>query len=278
MNMKPFCFAGEKIIESNQASLHPLDIGLIRGYAIFDFFRTVGRHPLFLDEYLKRFTDSATKAGLPLEYTAKELKEIIHSLIEKNEHEDGGVRMILTGGMSANHFLPARGQVFIFCEALQLPGEEKYQNGVKLLSTNYVRPLAAIKTTNYTLPCYLSLDWKAQGAEDVVYHYEGRVSESSRSNIFMVKNGLIYTPQRDILRGITRDKVIRLAEDVSFTDISLEDLMEADEVFISSTTKRILPITQIDEVRIGKGKPGPVTRNLMQSFLNLEMETASTTS
>ncbi len=275
MNMKPFCFAGDKIIESNQASVHPLDIGLIRGYAIFDFFRTVGRHPLFLEEYLKRFTDSAAKAGLPLDYSMQELKEIIYALIEKNEHEDGGVRMILTGGLSDNHFLPARGQVFIFCEALHLPGEKKYQKGVKLLSTSYVRPLPAIKTTNYTLPCYLSLDWKAQGAEDVVYHYEGRVSESSRSNIFMVKHGLLYTPQRDILWGITRDKVIRLAKDVSFTDFSLEDLMVADEVFISSTTKRILPVTQIDQVRIGDGMPGPLTRNLMQSFLALEIETST---
>ncbi|WP_375582980.1 aminotransferase class IV [Cyclobacterium xiamenense] len=274
--MKPFCFAADRIIDSQEASLHPLDIGLIRGYAIFDFFRTVGRHPLFLEAYLNRFTTSAKKAGLALDYTQSELREIITELIEKNAHSDGGIRMILTGGLSANHFLPAKGQLFIFCEPLQLPAEEKYRNGVKLLSVDYVRPLAAIKTTNYTYPCWLSLDWSKQQAEDVVYHHAGRVSESSRSNIFMVRQGQLYTPNRDILWGITRDKVIQLAGEVSFADFGLEELFHAEEVFISSTTKRILPITQIDEVRIGTGKPGPVTKKLMADFLRMEQETAAT--
>ncbi|SEJ49575.1 branched-chain amino acid aminotransferase [Cyclobacterium xiamenense] len=274
--MKPFCFSTDQIIDSQQARVHPLDIGLIRGYAIFDFFRTVGRHPLFLEAYLNRFTESARKAGLALDYSPLELKEIIYELIEKNAHADGGIRIVLTGGLSPNHFLPAKGQLFIFCESLQLPAEEKYRNGVKLVSVDYVRPLAAIKTTNYTYPCWLSLDWKAQQAEDVVYHHEGRVSESSRSNIFMVKHGQLYTPNRDILWGITRNKVIELAGDVSFADFGLDELLQADEVFISSTTKRILPITQIDQVRIGTGKPGPVTRKLMADFLAMELEIAAT--
>ncbi|MFO7822366.1 MAG: aminotransferase class IV [Cyclobacterium sp.] len=272
--MKPYCFANDTITDSKEASLHPLDIGLIRGYAIFDFFRTVGTHPLFLEDYLKRFTLSAEKAGLPLDYSRDELRDIIYQLIEKNDHKDGGIRMVLTGGISANHFLPARGQLFIFCEPLMLPSQEKYKNGVKLLSVDYVRPLPAIKTTNYTYPCWLSLDWKSQGAEDVVYHHDGRVSESSRSNIFLVKQGQIYTPQRDILWGITRKKVMELAGNISLSDFSLEDLLNADEVFISSTTKRILPITRIDEVQVGHGKPGPHTRKLMTDFLTMEIENA----
>ncbi|SHN15093.1 branched-chain amino acid aminotransferase [Cyclobacterium lianum] len=272
--MKPYCFAENKITNSNEASIHPLDIGLIRGYAIFDFFRTVGRHPLFLEEYLERFTQSAEKAGLPLDYSLQELRDIVYTLIEKNDHQDGGVRMVLTGGLSDNHFLPARGKLFIFCEPLMLPSREKYEKGVKLLSVEYVRPLPAIKTTNYTYPCWLSLDWKAQGAEDVVYHYKDRVSESSRSNIFLVKHGQIYTPQRDILWGITRNKVMKLAGGVGLSDFNLDDLMGADEIFISSTTKRILPITDIDNVQIGNGHPGPVTKELMAAFLDMEKESA----
>ncbi|MBD3629393.1 aminotransferase class IV [Cyclobacterium sp.] len=272
--MKPYCFAENKIIASEKASVHPLDIGLIRGYAIFDFFRTVGHHPLFLEDYLKRFTLSANKAGLPLAYSIQELRDIIYRLIEKNNHQDGGIRMVLTGGISPNHFLPAQGKLFIFCEPLMLPSQEKYAKGVKLLSVDYVRPLPAIKTTNYTYPCWLSLDWKAQGAEDVVYHHNGRVSESSRSNIFLVKHGQIYTPQRDILWGITRKKVMELAAQTSLSDFSLEDLLDADEVFISSTTKRILPITQIDTVKIGDGLPGAFTKKLMTDFLNMETEHA----
>ncbi|MEX0884428.1 MAG: aminotransferase class IV [Cyclobacteriaceae bacterium] len=272
--MKPYCFAQSEIKLSKEAAVHPLDIGLIRGYAIFDFFRTVGYHPLFLESYLERFVGSAEKAGLPLDFDAMGLKEIIFKLIEKNDHFDAGIRMVLTGGISPNYFLPAKGDLFIFCEPLLLPSKEKYAKGVKLISVEYVRPMAEIKTTNYTFPCWLSQDWKGQQAEDVVYHQQGRVSESSRSNIFLVKNGNIYTPKRDILKGITRDKVLKIAGNVDITDFGMDDLLSADEVFISSTTKRILPITIIDNTRIGSGKPGNITQELMDSFKKMEMEEA----
>lgn len=270
--MKPFCFSRSEIIDSHQAQIHPLDIGLIRGYGIFDFLRTVSHHPLFLPEYLDRFISSAEKAGLPLGYDKNDLEQIIFQLIEKNDHSNGGIRMILTGGLSPNHFRPAKGDLFIFCEPLQMPDRIKYEKGVKLLSIDYVRPLASIKTTNYTYPCYLSQEWQAQKVEDVVYHHQGIVSESSRSNIFMVKEGKIKTPASHILMGITREKILRLAKEITIEDFSPEELLQADEVFISSTTKRILPITRIDDYTIGEGNPGDTTKRLMKAFHELEKE------
>jgi branched-chain amino acid aminotransferase len=268
--MKPFCFAKDEIIASEFASIHPLDIGLIRGYAIFDFFRTVGSNPLFLEDYLARFTHSAKSAHLPLSYSIEELADIIHELIDKNELNNGGVRMVLSGGISENFFTPASGQLFIFCEPLKLPAEEKYAEGVKLLPVEYVRPIPKIKTTNYTLPCFLSVDWPSQGAEDVIYHHQGLVSESSRSNVFMVKDGIISTPATHILEGITRKKVMELNTKVIVRDIRLEEMLSADEVFITSTTKRILPITKIGNQTIGTGKPGNQTVALMTAFEKME--------
>jgi branched-chain amino acid aminotransferase len=268
--MKPFCFAKNEIIDSKIASCHPLDIGLIRGYAIFDFFRTVGPTPLFLDDYLIRFTSSAKSAHLAISYSKKDLAQIIHELISKNDLFSGGIRMILTGGVSDNYFTPATGDLFIFCEALHLPGKEKYVEGVKLLPVEYVRPIPKIKTTNYTLPCYLSVDWPSQGAEDVIYHYQGLVSESSRSNVFMVKDGVISTPATNILEGITRKKVMELVPHVQVRDIRFDELLAADEVFITSTTKRVLPITTIGVQVIGNGKPGDHTKTLMAAFEKLE--------
>src|SRR5690606_25857541 len=191
---KPFCFSVDQVVETSTASLHPLDIGLIRGYAIFDFFRTVNYQPLFLNAYLDRFIASADSMHLPLSQTRKELESIVFTLIEKNELQQGGIRMVLTGGVSDSHFSPTKGSLFIFCEELQMPSPDKYEQGVKLLSEEYVRPLSAIKATNYTLPVWLSARWKEQAAEDVIYHFAGIVSESSRSNIFMVKNGEVATP------------------------------------------------------------------------------------
>jgi branched-chain amino acid aminotransferase len=273
--MKPFCFADGKIVPTETATLHPMDLGLIRGYGIFDFFRTVGHSPLFLEDYLDRFISSAEKTFLPMDYSRAELREIIAELIAKNELESGGLRMVLSGGISENHFSPAEGKLFIFGEALSLPSEEKYQDGIKLLTLEYVRPIADIKTTNYTLPVWHSVNWKRLGAEDVLYHWNGWVSESSRSNFFIVKNGVLHTPDQHILHGITRKHILDLVKNVVIRAISLEEVWEADEAFISSTTKILLPVTQVDERKIGNGKPGPMTMDILERFRVLEKETVA---
>ncbi|EON76122.1 Branched-chain amino acid aminotransferase [Lunatimonas lonarensis] len=264
-------------MDSQRASLHPLDIGLIRGYAIFDFFRTVRGSALFLEDYLTRFINSARKARLPLSYDRDSLRKIIEELIQKNSLEEGGIRMVLSGGISENFFTPSKGPLFIFCESLKLPGAEKYQQGVQLASVDYVRPIAEIKTTNYTLPCLLSTEWAANGIEDVLYHHQGIVSESSRSNVFIVKKGVISTPGKHILKGITRQKVMDLAPYVLVRDITLDEVMQADELFMTSTTKRILPITSVDQTIIGRGVPGPVTQDLLRKFERFEASTVAAT-
>lgn len=269
---KSFCFSNDQIVSSHLATLHPLDIGLIRGYAIFDFFRVENSRPLFLEAYLQRFIGSAQSSHLPLGYDMEGLKTIIYDLIKKNAVEQGGIRMLLTGGISENNFSPTKGKLFVFCEDLKMPSPEKYETGVKLISEEFVRPLPSIKTTNYTLPVWLSARWKEQAAEDVVYHFGDAVSESSRSNIFMVKKGQLVTPKRNILMGITRKNVMALAGQVQERDISLTELLNADEVFITSTTKRILPVTQIDGTLIKAGRPGSVTRELMEKLLLLEQK------
>ncbi len=273
--MKPFCFADGKIIPSEMATIHPMDLGLTRGYGIFDFFRTVNYQPLFLEHYLDRFIASAEKTYLPLPYSREELRASITALIDKNDLQNGGLRMVLSGGISENHFSPAQGKLFIFAESLDFPAKEKYEQGIKLLTVEYVRPIADIKTTNYTLPVWHSVNWKKLGAEDVLYHWNGWVSESSRSNFFMVKDGILHTPDQHILMGITRKHILQVAGQVVIRPISLEEVWEADEAFISSTTKVLLPVTQLDERIIGTGKPGQVTMNILEKFRELEKETVA---
>ncbi len=272
--MKPFCFADGEIIPTETASIHPMDLAFIRGYGIFDFFRTVNYQPLFLEDYLNRFIASAEKTFLPLPYSREELRSIIKELIQKNDLEFGGIRMLLSGGVSDNHFSPASGKLFIFAESLLFPSEEKYQNGVKLLSLEHVRPISDIKTTNYAYPVWHSNIWKKAGAEDVLYHLNGFISESSRSNFFIVKDGVISTPDKHVLMGITRKHVMEIAGNVQIKPISLQEVLNADEAFITSTTKVLLPITQLDEHAIGNGKPGEISLGILEKFRNLEKELA----
>ncbi len=100
------------------------------------------------------------------------------------------------------------------------------------------------------------------------------VSESSRSNFFIVKNGIISTPDSHILMGITRKKILELDGHVQIRPVSFEETLEADEAFISSTTKILLPVIKIDEHKIGTGKPGPVTLAMLAKFKKLEKESS----
>ncbi|MCL6259495.1 aminotransferase class IV [Aquiflexum sp. TKW24L] len=268
--MKQFCFSNDHIIESKKASIHPMDIGLIRGYGIFDFFRTSGYRPLFLSDYLDRFVRSADKTHLQLDFSKEELAQIIHDLIQKNDLEQGGVRMLLSGGISDNHFSPTDGSLFIFCEDLDFPAPHKYENGVKLLSADHVRAIADVKTTNYAFPVWHSVNWKKEGAEDVIYHHNGFISESSRSNIFVLKDGRIATPDQNILHGITRMRVLELEPGIEIRPISFEEVLDADELFMTATTKKILPVTMIDDKKIGSGIPGSRTIQLMSAFAAME--------
>ena len=125
-------------------------------------------------------------------------------MIGQIDLKEGGLRMVLSGGVSENHFSPAKGTLFIFAESLIFPSQEKYEQGIKLLSVEYVRSIAEIKTTNYAFPVWHSVKWKAAGAEDVIYNQNGEISESSRSNIFIVKDGKVSNPYKQVLQWNTR--------------------------------------------------------------------------
>jgi branched-chain amino acid aminotransferase len=144
--------------------------------------------------------------------------------------------------------------------------------GIKLLSVEYVRSIAEIKTTNYAYPVWHSVQWKEAGAEDVIYHMNGEISESSRSNIFIIKDGQVSTPNKHVLHGITRKHVMDIVGEVAIRPINFEEMLEADEVFITSTTKVLLPVNQVDNRVIGNGKVGKRTLDILEKFKALEKE------
>ncbi|EIM76692.1 class IV aminotransferase [Nitritalea halalkaliphila LW7] len=112
--MKPYCFALDRIAPVEEARIHASDIAVIRGYGIFDFLRTQEYCPLFLSDYLDRFIASAQHTRLPLAYTKDELRDIIYTLIAKNDLREGGIRLVLTGGRSENHFAPGQSSALYF--------------------------------------------------------------------------------------------------------------------------------------------------------------------
>ncbi len=255
---------------ASEACIGVMDIGFLRGYGIFDYFLFKEGKPLFFDDYLSRFINSSKKLYLDLPVSRKELKKRIINLIEVNEQEEGSIRLVLTGGYSENGFLPGSPNLLILQHPVFKRDKEWYEKGIKLMLCNFERQFPEVKATNYVPAIQAIPVLNEKGANDVLY-YKGRwVSESARSNFFIVdKNETIITPARGILKGITRGQIITIARKhfkVEERDLHLEELKTAREAFISNTSMGVMPVVQIDHMQVGNGHPGSVTMELLSLF------------
>lgn len=263
-------------LPEKEASLGITDLSIRRGFGIFDFFRSVGFNPLFIDDHISRFYASSEKINLKIPVPQDEIKRICKKLIFENKIEDSGIRIILTGGYSANGYTPAEPNLIITNEPVKVVSEDVRSKGVKVISHDYQREYPDVKTINYFTGIMKQKEAEAKGAFDILYHDRGALRELTRSNIFIVdENNNLLTPANKILKGITRKNVIQLAKkdfNVEEKDLSMNDLFSAKEVFLTGTTKKILPIIQLDDQIISDGKPGIVSLKLIEEFNTLEAE------
>jgi D-alanine transaminase/branched-chain amino acid aminotransferase len=268
-------YFNNKFIEAEKAVLPISDLSIQRGYGVFDFFRTVNYHPLFIDDHLDRFFNSAAGLYLVPPHSKEEIKAIIFQLINKNRLPDCGIKLLLTGGCSTDSYTVNNSSNF-FITQQQIPPfrQEIFDAGVKVITQEHQRELPYIKSINYLMGVWLQQKVKEHQAFDVLYNKQGIVSELPRANVFIVTyDNKIVTPSTNILHGITRKKVLKLAATnykVEEREVNMMDIKNAAEVFMTSTTKRILPINQVDEMIIGEGKAGPITTLLYYSFLQME--------
>ena len=267
-------FLNNEFIEEEKATLQVSDLSIQRGYAAFDFFRTKNYIPLFLDDYLDRFFNSISLLHLQAMHTREQLKAIIYELIQKNKLAESGIRMTLTGGYSPDSYELAQPNLIVTQQKIQLTAPEKFMAGLKIITHEYQRDLPEAKSINYLVGVWLQQKVKERNAADVLYHQQGFVSELPRSNIFIVTHDKkIITPSVNILHGITRLKVLELAAGkykVETRTLYIDEIKEAAEVFMTSTTKRLLPVSQVDDTVIGNGKAGSITTLLNQDFVKME--------
>lgn len=269
-------FVNNEFIEEDKATLQVSDLSIQRGYAAFDFFRTKNHIPLFLDDYLDRFFNSISLMHLQPTYTREQLKGIIRELMQKNQLSESGIRMTLTGGYSPDSYEPVQPNLIITEQKIQLITPGKFITGLKVITHEYLRDLPEAKSINYLMGVWLQRKVKEQKAADVLYHQKGIVSEFPRSNVFIVtQDKKIVTPAENILKGITRMKVLKIAAKrftVETRELHVDEIKNAAEAFMTSTTKRLLPITQVDDIIIGNGKAGFITTSLNEDFIKMEDE------
>lgn len=267
-------FVNDRFIEESKAALGITDLSIQRGYGIFDFFRTANFIPLFLDHHLDKFFKSAAALYLEPLHSREELKKIINEMIGLNKTADSGFKMILTGGYSSDGYQLASPNFIIIQTPVQMPGEEIFEKGIKIILHNYMREFPEVKSINYLTGVYLQEKIKQHNADEVLYCKDGRILEFPRSNVFAItKEGLVITPAEDVLPGVTRMKVLELARKkftVEERPVTINELFNAAEVFLTGTTKRILPVLSIEDRIVGNNKPGAITISLYKDFLKME--------
>jgi len=265
-------FVNDQLVDSTDARVSVYDLGLNRGYAVFDYFRIVGGRFRFLEDHLQRFVQSIQLSRMSCVYTIDQIRKKIVDLKEINEIVNGYVRITMTAGESADFANPSSHSNLIVVVGKSIIPESNAPNaGVNLISKKYQRPVPEIKTTNYFFAQMHKSEMLEANAVDILY-YDRCITETSRANIFFIKNNILFTPKSNILEGITRKKVLSMYGDTRIEDISMHQLPEFDEAFICSSTREITPILKIDDITIGSGYAGTKTKEVIQRFKAISMQ------
>lgn len=268
--MSDFCYLNGKILPFEKAGVNLDDLGILRGYGAFEALKTVNKKIFLFDEHFERLQKSAKYLGIKLSVTKTEIKEIIYKLIEKNKIKNAGIRIILTGGRSADfmHFNSSLPTFYILISELKPLKQKIYLNGIKLITLEYFRQIPEFKTTSYLKAIKeINNRQKKENFFEILYTNKGNVLECATSNFFIFQGNKLITAKDGILHGTMRNLVISMAKSefsVQERSIKIKDLNFATESFVTATNKNIVPVVKIDDKKIGSGKPGKNTKKLME--------------
>lgn len=260
-----YVFINDHFVRQEEAALPVSDLSIQRGYGLFDYLKVVEGVPLYLEEHLDRLYYSAAQMRLPVLQSREELKDIIRELMQRNLLPHSGIRITLTGGASPDGYSLAVPNLVLSQSPLTLPPAEAVEKGIRLMTYDHQRQLPHIKTTDYLMAIWLQPLIKERGADDVLYCPQGLVGECPRANVFAVLDGVLVTPSERILKGVIRSQVLQLAKDILSVEervVTLAELKAAEEVFITSTTKQVLPVRQVDDSVLFTERPGKITMEL----------------
>lgn len=270
------------LMDPSEATISVFDRGFLYGDSIYEVTLTYDKKPSFMDEHLDRLEHSANSLMMKLQFSRERIKEEIQKCIDAVDSKRLYIRLIITRGCGAIGLDPnlADEQNFIIlCKDLPNYPVEWYENGVDLVVADVRRnPKKAIdpsiKSGNYLNNVMAMAQAQQKGAYDaVMLNFHGQVTEATTSNIWLVKNKVLMTPPitSGLLGGITRKALLSIAEEqnMAFEEVNftVAELKAADEVFLSSSTKELVPVAKIDGSPIGTGKPGEMTKKLHQLYL-----------
>lgn len=274
MDNNAWWYIDEHWVHPNEATLSINDVATLRGYSVFEGLRTYARRPFHLNEHLERLYHSADLIGLDVPYTRNFITGIVQEIIERNPYKHAAIRILVTGGESEDGILPSgRAVLVVLITPLAERDRERFARGCKLITCRLQRILPQAKTTNYIAAIRALKEAAQRDATDALFvNEQNHVLEGTRSNFFVFRGDTLITPRTDVLIGVTRNIVLELARGrfaIEERPILLDELPEVDEAFITSSSKEIMPVIQIDDVIIGHGRPGPRAYELEQRFIEM---------
>lgn len=274
MDTNALWYVGGHWVHPHEATISINDTAVLRGYSAFEALRTYNRQPFHLQEHLDRLYNSARHIDLAIPWLPEFIADIIRETIARNAYKHAAIRLLVTGGESEDTILPSEKPVLaVMITPLQERDMERFARGVKLITTPLQREMPEAKTTNYMAAVRALKEAARRGASDALFvNAQGHVLEATRSNFFIFRGDTLVTAREGVLYGITRTVVLDLARGrfpIEERPIRFEELARADEAFITSSSKEITPVVQIDDLVIGSGKPGLRTYELEQRFIEM---------
>lgn len=259
-------------VNSEEATLPVTDLAILRGYGVFDYLRTYNTKPFRLMDNMARLRNSATLIGLEYPWTDEEIAAIVQETLNRNGFDESSVRIVMTGGTSPDNIMPVgKPSLIVMVEPLNPYPDTWYEKGVKIVTNSQTRLFPGAKSINYISAIMAVKEARAADAVESIYVTEtGHILEGTTSNLFIMKGNTLVTTSIDrVLSGITRKTVLEIATShftVEERDITLEELLTADEVFITAANKRVVPVVLVNDTIIGDGTPGEGTQQLMALF------------
>ena len=270
-----------KLVDREDAKISVFDHGLLYGDGVFEGIRSYSGRVFRLKEHIRRLFDSANGIRLAIPLAADELAKAVADTLQANGLKDAYIRVVVTRGVGTLGLDPNRCQspaVFIITDKIVLYPPELYENGLEIITAATMRnhPNAVnprLKSLNYLNNILAKIEAIDAGTlEAVMLNHQGFVAECTGDNLFIVRDGVLFTPPiaAGILEGITRDEIIAIAGDfgikVREENLTRHDLYVADECFLTGTAAEVVPVVRIDKRTIGNGHPGPVTKRLLEEF------------
>ena len=275
-------FLNGKLVALEDAKVPVLDRGFIFGDGVYELVPVYSRVPFRLGEHLARLERSLGAVSIRNPYTRAQWREHMHALIDRQPHDDQGLYLQVTRGVAKrDHAFPKNAEptVFMMSNPLVNPSPALVENGAAAVSAQDNRWLRCdIKSISLIGNVLLrQLSAEVDAAETILFR-DGRLTEASASNVFVVKGGTILSPGKDnlILPGITYDVVVELAQahgmPIEFGRIAESEVRGADELWVTSSSKEVLAIVRLDGRPVGDGRPGPLFRRMYKAYQDFKQK------